>query len=479
MAPITKETDFLVIGGGSGGLGAARMAASQFGVKAMIVEAQRLGGTCVNVGCVPKKVTFNAATIAETIHQARDYGFSLQETAPFDWPTFKKKRDAYIERLNGIYERNLNKDSVEYLHGWAKLKSRSEVEVSLDDGTTALVRAKKILVAVGGKPSPPPADIEGASEYAMNSDDFFDIEKLPERVAIVGAGYIAVEFAGMFKSFGVDVHLFLRYDNALRKGFDPMISESLTKEYERIGIKVHRFSEQQKLAKDEKTGKFTLHFSEGTAEEGKKEGQVLEGIDHVIWAIGRTALTRDIGLEEVGVEFIDGTDYIKADDFQNTNVRDIYALGDVVGKAELTPVAIAAGRKLAYRLFGGEKFKDTRLDYENIPSVVFSHPTIGSIGMSQPEAEEKYGKENVKIYQSSFVNMWYAMMTSEDKAPTKYKLVCAGPEEKVVGLHIFGMGSDEILQGFGVAIKMGATKKDFDSCVAIHPTASEELVTMR
>lgn len=473
MAPIVKETDFLVIGGGSGGLGAARRAASTFGVKSMVVESKRLGGTCVNVGCVPKKVTFNAAHIAETMHQAKDYGFSLQELAPFDWSIFKKKRDAYIARLNGIYRRNLENDSVEYLHGWATLKSRNEVHVELDDGTTAVVHAKKILIATGGYPTPPPATVPGAREYGINSDDFFEIDKLPERVAIIGAGYIAVEFAGIFNSFGVDVHLFVRHDVALRN-FDPMISASLTEEYERQGIHIHRHMKPQKVDRDDTTGKLTFHFSADG-----EDDQALADIDHMIWAIGRTPMSRGIGLEEVGVEFVEGKHYIRADEYQNTSVDNIYALGDVVGRVELTPVAIAAGRKLAYRLFGGEEFKMERLDYDNVPSVVFAHPTIGSLGLTEPRAVAKYGRENLQIYSSSFVNLWYAMMDSDGKGTTKYKLICAGPEGKVVGLHLFGLASDEILQGFGVAVKMGATKSDFDSCVAIHPTAGEELVTMR
>lgn len=423
--------------------------------------------------CVPKKVTFNAAAIAETLHQAKDYGFSVQQTAPFDWSTFKKKRDAYIVRLNGIYERNLAKDQVEYLHGWATLKSKNEAEVKLDDGTLVRVNAKKILIATGGYPTPPPANIPGAREYGINSDGFFDIDRLPERIAIIGSGYIAVEFAGVFRSFGVDVHLFVRHDTALRH-FDPMIAEGVTGEYERQGIHVHRRSSQEKVERDEKTGKLTLSFRCG-----EKEGLTeLAGIDHIIWAIGRTPQTEGFGLETLGVE-INKDGFIKVDEYQNTSVEGVYALGDVVGKVELTPVAIAAGRKLAHRLFGGNTFRTARLEYDDVPSVVFSHPPVGSIGLNEPQAVEKYGRENLKIYNSSFVNMWYAMMDAEDKGPTRYKLICAGPEEKVVGLHLFGMASDEILQGFGVAVKMGATKADFDRCVAIHPTAAEELVTMR
>ncbi|CVK88145.1 probable glutathione reductase (NADPH) [Fusarium fujikuroi] len=469
MAPITKETDYLVIGGGSGGLASARMASSKFGVKATIVENKRLGGTCVNVGCVPKKVTYNAAALAEAIHDAKAYGFSVEQTAPFDWSTFKTKRDAYIKRLNGIYERNLNNDKVDYLHGWARLVSKNQAEVTLDDNSKVLVNAKKILVAVGGKPTIPP-DIPGA-EYGTNSDGFFDISTQPKKVAIVGAGYIAVEFAGMFNALGTETHLFIRHDTFLRN-FDPMIQESVTKEYERLGVKLHKRSQASKVEKDS-NGKLTITYKDDQGNES-----VVSDVDNLIWAIGRTPETKGIGLEEAGVK-LGEKGHILVDEYQNTAVDNIYALGDVTGEVELTPVAIAAGRRLAHRLFGGPEFANLKLDYSNVPSVVFSHPEVGSIGLTEPQAIEKYGKDNIKVYKTSFTAMYYAMMEPEQKGPTNYKLIVTGPEEKVVGLHIMGLGSGEMLQGFGVAVKMGATKADFDSCVAIHPTSAEELVTLK
>ncbi|KAG5810873.1 hypothetical protein H9Q74_004842 [Fusarium xylarioides] len=469
MAPITKETDYLVIGGGSGGLASARMASSKFGVKATIVENKRLGGTCVNVGCVPKKVTYNAAALAEAIHDAKAYGFSVEQTAPFDWSTFKTKRDAYIKRLNGIYERNLNNDKVDYLHGWARLVSKNQAEVTLDDNSKVLVNAKKILVAAGGKPTIPP-EIPGA-EYGTNSDGFFDISTQPKKVAIVGAGYIAVEFAGMFNALGTETHLFIRHDTFLRN-FDPMIQESVTKEYERLGVKLHKRSQASKVEKDS-NGKLTITYKD---DEGNES--VVSDVDNLIWAIGRTPETKGIGLEEAGVK-LGEKGHILVDEYQNTAVDNIYALGDVTGEVELTPVAIAAGRRLAHRLFGGPEFANLKLDYSNVPSVVFSHPEVGSIGLTEPQAIEKYGKDNIKVYKTSFTAMYYAMMEPEQKGPTNYKLIVAGPEEKVIGLHIMGLGSGEMLQGFGVAVKMGATKADFDSCVAIHPTSAEELVTLK
>ncbi|PHH76643.1 hypothetical protein CDD80_1357 [Ophiocordyceps camponoti-rufipedis] len=468
MAPITKDVDYLVLGGGSGGLASARMAGSKYGVKTLIVEARRLGGTCVNVGCVPKKVTYNAAAIAESIHDAAAYGFSVKETAPFNWSSFKAKRDAYVKRLNGIYERNLNNDGVTYLHGWGRLLSRNQAEVTLDDGSKVLVNAKKMLIAVGGRPNPPPP-IPGA-EHGINSDGFFDIDRLPKRVVIVGAGYIAVEFAGMFNALGTETHLMIRHDTFLRN-FDPMVQELVTREYERLGVRLHKRCNTSKVEKAA-DGKLTVSYRDDAGHESS-----VSDVDHLIWATGRQPMTRDIGLEEAGVK-LNEKGQVVVDEMQKSSVDNIFALGDVVGHVELTPVAIAAGRRLSHRLFGTD-CKGATLDYSNIPSVVFAHPEIGTIGLTEPQAVEKYGKDGIKVYKTTFTAMHYAMMEQEDKGPTAYKLIVTGPDEKVVGLHMLGQGSAEILQGFGVAIKMGATKADFDNCVAIHPTSAEELVTLK
>ncbi|KAG4254706.1 glutathione reductase, partial [Fusarium proliferatum] len=309
------------------------------------------------------------------------------------------------------------------------------------------------------------------AEYGINSDGFFDISTQPKKVAIIGAGYIAVEFAGMFNALGTETHLFIRHETFLRS-FDPMIQEAVTKEYERLGVNLHKSSQASKIEKDS-NGKLTVTYKD-------KEGNesVISDVDHLIWAIGRTPETKGIGLEEAGVKLAE-SGHIVVDEYQNTSVDNIYALGDVTGEAELTPVAIAAGRRLAHRLFGPSQFSTFKLDYNNIPSVVFAHPEVGSIGLTEPQAIEKHCKENLTIYKTGFTAMYYAMMEPERKGPTNYKLICAGPEEKVVGLHIMGQGSGEMLQGFGVAVKMGATKADFDSCVAIHPTSAEELVTLK
>lgn len=417
---------------------------------------------------MPKKVTWNAAAISETLKDAKSYGFSYTETAPFNWTTFKHKRDAYVKRLNGIYERNLHNDKVEYIHGRAHLLSKNEAEVVLDDGTKTTIKAKNILLATGGHPNKP-KDIPG-SEMGITSDGFFDLETQPKKVAVVGAGYIAVEMAGMFNALGTETHLFIRHDTFLRN-FDPMIQETITKEYERQGMHIHRRSSQSKLEKGDQPGWMNLHYSDS-------QGPGVLDVDCVLWAIGRSPEVEDLGLPNAGVRQNDRAQIV-ADEFQNTSVANIYSLGDVSGKVELTPVAIAAGRKLADRLFGGPEHQGTKLDYSNIPSVVFAHPEVGSIGLSEPDARKEYGDENIKVYRTDFTAMYYAMMEPEEKGPTSYKVICAGKEEKVVGLHILGIGSSEMLQGFGVAIKMGATKKDFDNCVAIHPTSAEELVTLK
>ena len=421
--------------------------------------------------CVPKKITWNAASVAETIKESASYGFSVKETAPFDWSTFKKKRDAHIKKLNGIYERNLNNDKVEYIYGRAHFTSPNSVEVALDDGSKTSINAKKILIATGGYPAMP-KDIQGW-EHGINSDGFFELEKQPKKVALVGAGYIAVEMAGMFNALGSETHLFIRQNTFLRT-FDPMIQNKIVEEYERQGIHIHKSSSQQKVDKHA-DGTMTIHYKDAA----DPNGATLDGLDCVLWAIGRTPDVADLNMQVVGDIKQNKRGHIEVDSYQNTSVPHVFALGDVCGKVELTPVAIAAGRKLADRLFGGSAFSASKLEYSNIPSVVFAHPEIGSIGLTEPQAREQYGDKNVKVYTTSFTAMYYVLMEQEEKGPTSYKIVCAGPEEKIVGLHIMGLGSGEMLQGFGVAVKMGATKKDFDSCVAIHPTSAEELVTMK
>ncbi|AMD20828.1 HDR086Cp [Eremothecium sinecaudum] len=467
MSNSVKHYDYLVIGGGSGGVASSRRAAS-YGAKTLVIEGKQMGGTCVNVGCVPKKVMWYASDLATKLTHANGYkifeGTDLsKENLTFNWPAFKEKRDAYIRRLNGIYERNLQNEGVNYVYGWAKFNKEGLVEVTKQDNTTELYSADKILIATGGR-AVFPENIPGY-EYGKDSDGFFGLTKQPKKVALVGSGYIGTELAGVFNGLGSETHMILRKNHVLTN-FDACIRDTITDYYRKIGIKLHTSSNVTRVEKDETSGLLTVHMD---------SGEKLTEVDELIWAIGRKSLL-GLGLENVGVK-LNARGQVIVDEYQRTNVKNIYALGDVVGNVELTPVAIATGRKLSNRLFGPEKFKDEKQDFENVPSVVFSHPEAGSIGLTEQSAIAKYGKENIKVYNSSFTSMYYAML--EDKSPTKYKLICAGPNEKVVGLHIVGDGSAEILQGFGVAIKMGATKADFDSCVAIHPTSAEELVTLR
>ncbi|PVD18283.1 hypothetical protein C0Q70_20832 [Pomacea canaliculata] len=444
MPPVVKKFDLLVLGGGSGGLATARRAA-EFGVKAAVVEEARWGGTC--------KVMFNTAMHAEMIHDHKDYGFDVQ-LKKFDWSHIKKSRDEYIKRLNAIYEGNLGKSNVESITGHARFTEDKCVDVNGNKYS-----ADHIVIATGGRPLVP--NIPGA-EHGITSDGFFELDHLPKKVVVVGAGYIAVELAGIFNALGSDTSILIRFDEVLRT-FDKVISKTVTSNMEQAGVNVCKKT-QVKSIKKEPSGLLTVETNTGTVSE----------VDCLLWAIGRTPNTPSLDLKNVGVE-TDSQGHIKVDEFQNTNVPKVYALGDVCGKALLTPVAIAAGRKLAHRLFDGKT--DWKLDYTNIPTVIFSHPPVGTVGMSEEEALQEYGKDNIKVYNTSFLPMYYAV--TQTKFRCTMKLVCLLPDEKVLGLHMIGQGCDEILQGFAVAIKMGATKASLDSCVAIHPTTAEELVTLR
>ncbi|HJL40092.1 MAG TPA: glutathione-disulfide reductase [Myxococcales bacterium LLY-WYZ-16_1] len=448
-----EKFDYLVLGGGSGGLASARRAAKH-GAKVAVVEGRPLGGTCVNVGCVPKKVMWNTATIAEALEDAPDYGFST-EVGPFDWSSVKRKRDAYVQRLNGIYRRNLEVDGVLHIEGFGRFVGPKTVDVG-----GRRYEAEHVLIATGGHPRRPP--IPG-QEHGITSDGFFDLKERPQRVAVVGAGYIAVELSGIFKALGSEVSMLTRSDLPLRR-FDNMLRENLLEHLVEMGVSVEACGELTHVER-ESDGTLCMH----TAEDRR-----LGGFDCLLWAIGRDPNTPDLGLEHTGVSLTE-SGHVIVDEFQSTNVPGVHAVGDVIGKWELTPVAIAAGRKLADRLFGGQP--EARLDYENIPTVIFSHPPIGTVGLTEDEAHERWGEDGVKCYTTRFTNMYHAMTTR--KTFTAMKVVCAGAREQVVGIHVIGIGADEMIQGFAVAVKMGATKADLDRTVAIHPTASEELVTLK
>lgn len=448
---MSDRFDLLVVGGGSGGLAHAQRAA-EYGVRAAVVEYKPLGGTCVNVGCVPKKIMWYAAHHAHQIHHAADYGYDIVVNG-HDWRALKSRRDAYIERLNGIYKTNLERRDVTLIFGAAKFVDANTVCV---DGQQ--YRADRIVIATGGRPSVP--DIEGA-DLGITSDDFFGLDEQPDRVLIAGSGYIAVELAGVFNGLGSKTQVVVRKDGVLRD-FDKMLGTELMDAMTKSGIGLETGVTPQKLERADSG--IVL-----TAEDGRTFGPV----DSVLWAIGRAPNTESLDLDKAGVE-TDDRGFILTDEFQKTNVDHIFALGDVTGRAALTPVAIAAGRRLADRLDDG---KDGRhLDYRLIPTVVFTHPTIGTVGMTEAEAVREFG-DAVKIYSSGFTPMFYAL--GDDKQRSVMKLITVGEDERVVGLHVIGEGADELLQGFAVAIRMGATKKDFDDTVAIHPTNAEEVVTMR
>ena len=448
---MTKEYDLVVIGGGSGGLAHAQRAA-EYGAKALVVEWGRLGGTCVNVGCVPKKVMWYAAEQMHHATHAGDYGFDL-DVRSHDWASLKSARDAYVKRLNDIYAGNLDRKRVDWVAGEGRFVDRHTIAV----GDTEY-RARNILIATGGRPIVPRVP---GHELGITSDDFFELEQRPERVMIAGSGYIAVELGGVFNALGSTVEIVVRKDGIVRS-FDPMLGKELINCMREEGIHIETGVHPQSLDR-------TADGIVMTSEDGREFGPV----DCFLWAVGRAPNIERLDLENAEVEH-DGYGYIRVDKYQATNVDNIFAIGDVTGAVQLTPVAIAAGRRLADRLYGG--MDGRHLDYTNIPTVIFSHPPMGTVGMTEPEARAEYGRD-VKVYTSSFVPMYYALGTR--KIRTNMKLIVVGREERVVGCHVIGDGADEMLQGFAVAIKMGATKQDFDDTVAIHPTSAEEFVTMR
>lgn len=457
MTAVSAQSyDYVVLGGGSGGLASARRAA-KYGAKVALVEAGPLGGTCVNVGCVPKKISWNAAQLAGALADAKSYGFS--GSSSLDYGVLKQARDAYVTRLLAIYRKNLQGDGVTLIEGYGRLTGPQEVTVALTAGGEQRLAAEAILLATGGRPSRP--DIPQANQ-GDTSDDFFAWSDLPRSVAIVGSGYIAVELAGVLHSLGTRVTLVMRGDRPLRS-FDATITEVLAREMRDVGIELALGFEVTGLVED--ASGFELHDA---------HGKRLSGFERVVWAVGRTPNTRDLGLENLGVE-LDARGHVVVDEWQRTSRPGLYAVGDVVGRVPLTPVAIAAGRRLSDRLFGGQA--DAKLDYEDIPTVVFSHPPLGTVGLSEEAARARHGDANVRIYQTRFTDMYSGLL--ERRPPTVMKLVTVLPTERVVGIHLIGRSADEIIQGFAVAVRMGATKADLDRTVAIHPTAAEELVTLR
>ena len=448
-----KHYDYIAIGGGSGGIASVNRAAS-YGKKCALIEAGDLGGTCVNVGCVPKKVMWYSAQIADAIQKyGSDCGFN-SELKSFDWKKLVENRQAYIQRIHASYQSGLSKNQVDVIHGFATFVDHKTIEVNGETFT-----ADHILIATGTQPSRP--NIEGA-EHGIDSNGFFELQELPKRTAIIGSGYIAVELAGVLNSLGSNVQFFIRKHLPLRS-LDKFLGETLLESMRSDHIQVHTQATPVKVSKLEDQS-LLLQLEDGTQ----------HIIDCLIWAIGREPNTKALKLERTHIQ-LDDSGYIQVDQFQNTSQSGLYAVGDITGKAELTPVAVAAGRKLSERLFNGKS--EEYLNYENIPTVVFSHPPIGTVGLTEEQAIAQFGQDQIKVYSSSFTSMYTAV--TQHRQVSKMKLICAGTEEKIIGIHGIGYGMDEILQGFAVALKMGATKKDFDNTVAIHPTSAEEFVTMR
>ena len=441
--------DLLVIGGGSGGLAVAEKAA-QFGKKVAIVESSKLGGTCVNQGCVPKKVMWYAANLAHAVDDASSFGIPAQRGAT-DWQKLITGREQYIANINNFWDGYVSDLNITHIPGHAEFVDKNTLIVD-----AKLYSAEHIVIATGGRPFVPA--VPGA-ELGITSDGFFQLQQMPQKVAVIGGGYIGIELGGVLRALGSDVTV-LAPSARILKTFDTLISDTLAEEMRKQGIQLHNNFRVTSLAQNENG--LVVNSAE----------QQLEGFDQVIWATGRSPNTDTLNLQAAGVEMLPNG-IIPVDEYEQTNVAGIYALGDIIGKQQLTPVAIAAGRRLAERLYNGKP--EMKMDYSNVPSVVFSHPPIATVGLTEQEAIAT--KEQINIYQSDFTPMRYAL--ADHGSTTAMKLVCSGDDEKVVGVHVIGDGADEMMQGFAVAVKMGATKADFDNTVAIHPGSAEELVTMK
>ena len=447
-----RQYDLIVIGGGSGGLAVAETAAG-FGEAVALVEAGYIGGTCVNNGCVPKKIMWYAAGLAHAIDDAPHFGIEATRGRT-DWRKLVAGRETYIAAINDYWNGYVDSSDIDRIEGYGRFVDESTVAVG-----EQLYTAPHIVIATGGEPIVPP--LPGA-ELGITSDGFFALGEQPRRVAVIGGGYIGVELAGLLRALGSKVTLAAMEDRVLER-FDPLIGEVLGEEMRRQDIDLH-------------TGFLVTALRESDdgilIESGS--GESLGGFDRVIWAVGRRANSAALELENAGLRPLPGG-VIEVDAYENTSVPGIYAIGDVTGKASLTPVAIAAGRRLGTRLFGDQP--DARVDYRNIPSVVFSHPPAGTVGMTEYEAQREFGVDEVTVYETRFTPMKYALAPLG--AVTAMKLVCVGAEQRIAGIHMIGDGVDEMLQGFAVALNMGATKADFDRTIAIHPTSAEELVTMK
>ncbi|MBT7443573.1 MAG: glutathione-disulfide reductase [Methylococcales bacterium] len=450
---MTKHYDLISIGAGSGGLSAAERAA-KYGKKCAIIEPGALGGTCVNVGCVPKKVMWYAANLAHDLKTAAGYGFSLEKTA-FDWNHLVKARNLFVSNINNWYYTFLEDSNIDLIDGTGRFVDAHTVEVEGE-----LYTADHIVVATGGEPTIP--NIPGA-ELGITSDGFFELMEQPKSVAIIGSGYIAVELAGVLNALGTDVTLILRGEHLLRP-FDAMLRETLMEQMVNDGITLASSSQIDSLSQTD----------DGLINITCRTGNHQQGFDKVIWAVGRTPKLQELNLAATKIE-LDDAGFVKIDEFQNTAEPGVYAVGDITDRPPLTPVAIAAARRLSDRLFNHQS--DRKLETNIVPTVVFTHPPIATIGLTEDEARAGHGSA-VKIYSSRFTPMFHTF-EPDGQHQTAMKLVTVGAQEKIIGCHVIGIGADEMIQGFAVAMRMGATKKDFDDTIAVHPSSAEEFVTMR
>ncbi len=442
------DYNLFVIGAGSGGVRAARMSAS-YGARVGIAEDRYLGGTCVNVGCVPKKLLVYASHVSEEIHNAKGFGWDIDHIS-YDWSKLIKNKNTEIQRLNGIYKNLLENTGVDIINGRATIIDAHTVEIG-----TMKYSAEKILIATGGWPSVP--DIPG-KKYIISSNEAFFLESLPKKIIIVGGGYIAVEFAGIFNGLGVETTLIHRGSLFLR-GFDQDLRSMLAEEMQKKGIKIIFNVNIKKIDKADK--QLVASFEDGTQLEA----------DQIMYATGRKPMTENLGLENVGIE-INKKNAIKINDDYQTNIPSIYAIGDVTDRINLTPVALAEGMALAKRFFANEK---KVVNYSNIPTCVFSQPSLGTVGLTEEQARKKYA--DIDIYKSRFTPMKYSLSDNNEK--TMMKMIVEKKTNRVIGVHMIGPDAGEIIQGIGIAMKAGASKHDFDSTIGIHPTAAEEFVSMR
>jgi glutathione reductase (NADPH) len=448
--------DVIVIGGGSGGLAAGRRAAA-LGKRVALIEYDRLGGTCVNRGCVPKKLFHDTAAMLEAMHDSHAVGFE-GSTPTIQWSLLRDRIHGYIDMLNGVYARNLDRDAVTHVIGKAQFTGPNTVRVGDRD-----LHGDVIVIATGTRPKPPP--IEGG-DLALVSDDFFQLADPPRRVLVIGGGYIGMEFAGILSTFGSKVTVVEFLDRVLAP-FDEDVSKHVHELYEKLGIEVHVRSAVKRIEDVDGARRVTVQSRDG--------GEAFQGTyDAVISAVGRVPNVEALNLDQAGVT-VNALGFIAVNDEERTSVPHIYAVGDVTGRPALTPVAIKAGRRLADRLFAGGT---ERMNYDVVPTAVFTPVEIGVVGLTEAAARERYGDDAVKVYRSEFKPMRKALV-KDTPVRALVKMVVAGAEEKVVGLHLVGPEAAEIIQGFAVAVTAGLTKKQFDDTIAIHPSLAEEVVTLR